>query len=97
MTVSYCCSFLILYTLEEKHEANGKVVYKSRKMLHKVLEAVCTYAHAYCTCFVVCFSSHIFRNENIFMFFMVMFVVVDLTLLLMMVGNNTVDICTKGS
>lgn len=32
-------SFLVLYTLEEKHEANGKVVYKSSKMLHTVLDS----------------------------------------------------------
>lgn len=31
-------SSLVLYALEEKNEGNGKVVYKSRKMLHKFLE-----------------------------------------------------------
>jgi hypothetical protein len=41
-----------LYALEEKTGGNGKVVYKSRKMLHKFLELVCMYtilaALAYC-------------------------------------------------
>lgn len=48
----HCCSSIVLYALEEKTGGNGKVVYKSRKMLHKFLELVCMYtilaALAYC-------------------------------------------------
>lgn len=68
MTVSYCCSFLVLYTLEEKHDANGKVVYKSRKVLHKVLESVCTYTCAQyaCLCYDFLFT---FLETKTFLYF----------------------------
>jgi hypothetical protein len=76
-----CCSSLIFYALEEKNEGNGKVVYKSRKMLHKFLELVCMYALlaalAYCKYFVfVMFSLQIFRLQTLLIFQMVMFIVV---------------------